>query len=382
MPALTRIDEAIEGCLCRACLDRALDFPAPAFTPDSVLPVADAVLDAQLRAKIDAKTKPLGALGRLEALALQLGMIQRSLEPALVRPHLLVFAGDHGVAAEGVSAYPSSVTAQMVHNFLSGGAAANVFAAEAGLEFRVVDAGVAADFAPHPALIVRKRALGTRNLLVEPAMSNEDAAAALEAGAAIMLDLARAGCNVVALGEMGIANTTAAAALVARLADLPLETCVGRGTGVDDEGLARKRRVVAAALELHAGAHAPLDVLAALGGYEIAMLAGAIIGAARARMIVIVDGFIVGAAALAARAFAPAVLDYCVFAHRSAEQGHAALLEHLGARPLLDLDLRLGEGSAAALGFPLVRAAAAFLERMASFASAGVDGPADGGTAA
>lgn len=350
--------------------------------PDSVAPVADAALDAQLRAKIDAKTKPLGALGRLEALALQLGMIQRSLEPTLVRPHLLVFASDHGVAAEGVSAYPSSVTAQMVRNFLAGGAAANVFASEAGLEFRVIDAGVTSDFAPHPALIVRKRAHGTRNMLVEPAMSKDDAAAALEAGAAITLDLARAGCNVVALGEMGIANTTSAAALVARLADLPVDTCVGRGTGIDDQGLARKRRVVAAALARHAGARAPMDAVAALGGYEIAMLAGAIIGAARARMTVIVDGFIVGAATLVARAFAPAALDYCLFAHRSAEQGHAALLEHLGAHPLLDLDLRLGEGSAAALALPLVRAAAAFLGRMASFESAGVDGPADGGNTA
>lgn len=381
LPPVPLIDASLGGCLCPACLAAALEQDDMRFAAAAIAPVADPALAERLARAIDAKTKPLGALGRIETIARQLGLIQQSLEPVLRRPHLLVFAADHGIAEEGVSAYPRSVTAQMVANFLAGGAAANVFAAQAGLELRIVDAGVAQAFPPDPRLIDRRIGAGTRNFAREPAMSADQARRALDAGVAIARELARNGCNALALGEMGIANSASAAALTARLTGLPPEACVGRGTGLDDAGLAHKHRVIAAALDLHADACTPLAALAAFGGFEIAMLAGAMLGAARARMIIVIDGFIVGAALLVARALAPAIVDYCVFAHRSAEHGHAALLEHLGVRPLLDLDLRLGEGSAAALAFPLVGAACAFLRDMASFESAGVDTALAGRTA-
>ncbi len=337
-----------------------------------IVRIADPQLAAQLAARIDGKTKPLGALGGLETLAARIGLILRAEAPVLTAPHLLVFAADHGVAAEGVSLYPQDVTWQMVMNYLGGGAAANVFSANAGLTLRVVDAGVNHRFDPHPALIDRKLGHGTRNLARECAMSREEAVRALALGEALVNDLAQAGTNVVAFGEMGIANTTAASALMARLTGLPVDQCVGRGTGLGDAALVRKRAVVQGALALHSGALAPLDVLAALGGFEIAMMAGAFLGAARSRMVILVDGFIAGAALLVAEALDPAVPDYCVFAHLSGENGHGAMLRHFGATPLLSLDLRLGEGTGAALAYPLVRAAAAFLADMASFTSAGV----------
>lgn len=335
---------------------------------------ADPAFASVVAQRIDAKTKPPGSLGRIETLAAQIALILRDLTPVPRAPQLLVFAADHGVCAEGVSAYPQEVTWQMVMNYLGGGAAANVFAATAGLELRVVDAGVNHRFAPDLRLIDRKIGFGTRNLAREAAMSRADAEQAVGHGAALARTLGAQGTNIIAFGEMGIGNSTSASALMARFTGLPVVDCVGRGTGLDDAALAHKRTVVARALDLHAAATAPLDALAALGGFEIAMIAGAIIGAAQARMVILVDGFIVGAAVLAARALAPAVTDYCVFAHQSGEFGHAALLRHLGATPLLSLDMRLGEGSGAALAYPLVRAAAAMLTGMASFESAGVAG--------
>lgn len=334
--------------------------------------IADPQLAARLARRIDGKTKPVGALGDLETLAARIGLILRSEAPVLTAPHLLVFAADHGVAAEGVSLYPQDVTWQMVMNYLGGGAAANVFAANAGMTLCVVDAGVNHDFLPHPALIDRKVGPGTRNLAREAAMSREEAERALAHGVALTTDLARAGTNVVGFGEMGIANTTSASALMARLTGLPVAQCTGRGTGLGDAALARKRTVIEGALALHAGATSAIDALAALGGFEIAMMAGAFIGAARARMVILVDGFITGAALLVARAMHPAVADYCIFAHRSDEHGHGAMLQQFGASPLLSLGLRLGEGTGAALAYPLVCAAAGFLADMASFASAGV----------
>jgi nicotinate-nucleotide--dimethylbenzimidazole phosphoribosyltransferase len=333
---------------------------------------ADPQLALTIAQRIDGKTKPQGALGRMETLAAQIGLILRTPEPLLVAPHLLVFAADHGVTAAGVSLYPQDVTWQMVMNYIDGGAAANVFAANAGMQLRVVDAGVNHRFATHRLLIDRKVGPGTRNLAREAAMSRTEAELALAHGAALTRELASAGTNVIGFGEMGIGNTTAASALMARLTGLPVDRCAGRGTGLDDAALAHKRSVIMQALALHADAKSPLDVLAALGGYEIAMIAGAFIGAAQARMVIIVDGFIVGAALLVAHAFNPAVLDYCVFAHQSDEHGHAAMLRHLGAAPLLCLGMRLGEGTGAALAYPLVRAAALFLTEMASFESAGV----------
>lgn len=351
----------------------------------------DRILVPALRAKIDRKTKPLGALGQLEELALQIGLIQQTLTPSLGAPHVAVFAGDHGAAKAGVSAYPQDVTWQMVENFLAGGAAINVFAKANGLGLTVVDAGVAHDFGGERggngvAFVSAKIAPGTANYLEGPAMTPAQRDEALGAGAALVADLAAKGCNVVGFGEMGIGNTASASLITHCLTGAPLADCVGRGTGLDDAGLARKQALLATALERYrqsGGGDDPLDVLAAFGGFEVVQMAGAMLAAAAKRMVVLVDGFIVGSAALAAIRLQPALRDYCVFCHCSAEPGHAAQLAALNARPLIDLGLRLGEGTGAALVWPMVRAAVAFLNDMASFESAGVsdkDGAPDGDT--
>jgi nicotinate-nucleotide--dimethylbenzimidazole phosphoribosyltransferase len=332
---------------------------------------------AQVQAAIDAKTKPVGALGRIEALAAQIARAQGSLAPRMERCTLVIFAADHGIATEGVSAYPQAVTREMLGNFLAGGAAANVFAATLGVEVRVVDAGVAGVPLQHPGLIARRIGAGTANLLHGPAMTAEACARALAAGAEIARDAAG---EAFAAGEMGIANTAAAAVLAHRLTGLALERLVGRGTGLDDAGLAHKRAVLAAAAARVPGPLDPRAALAEFGGFEIAMMAGAMIAAAQAGRIVLVDGFIATAAATAALALAPGIRPALVFCHRSAEAGHGALLDWLGARPILDLEMRLGEGTGALLAWPLLRAAAAMLRDMASFADAGVSGPAGGTT--
>jgi len=332
-------------------------------------------LEPALRAKIDAKTKPLGSLGRLEALALQIGLVQGTLEPKLEAPAIIVFAADHGVTAEGVSAYPREVTAQMVRNFLRGGAAINVLARLHGLELAIVDAGVDADLGDHPGLTKARIARGTRNFVHEPAMSEEQLARALATGAALVAERARRGSNVLGFGDMGIGNTSSAALLAALVLELPLEQCVGAGAGLDARGVERKVAVLERARGRILAAHPRLDAIAALGeagGFELAMIAGAALAAAERRRLVLVDGFIATAALLAAARMAPAVLDYCVFSHCSGERGHRPLLERLGARPLLDLDLRLGEGTGAALAYPLLASAVAFLNEMASFGEAGV----------
>ncbi|MCY1350121.1 Nicotinate-nucleotide--dimethylbenzimidazole phosphoribosyltransferase [compost metagenome] len=332
----------------------------------------DNTLRPALQAAIDDKTKPLGALGRLESLALQLGLILGTQRPVLQRPTVIVFAADHGVADAGVSAYPAEVTAQMVRNFLAGGAAINVFSRQHGIALEIVDAGVRVPLPAAPGLVNCRIADGTRNFAQEPAMTPEQAAAAMTAGMARVLRHAQQGCNVIGFGEMGIANTSAAACLMQRLTGLPLADCIGRGTGLDDAGLARKREVLEAALALHADAQAPLDVLATFGGFEIAMMAGAFLAAAASRMVILVDGFIASAALLVAQRLDPNVLQYCVFTHCSHERGHRALLDHFGAEPLLALDLRLGEGTGAALAWPLLASAVAFLNEMATFSGAGV----------
>ena len=332
---------------------------------------ADAALAARLQHLIDHKTKPLGALGQLETLALQLGLIQRSETIRFDAPQMVVFAADHGIASEGVSAFPQAVTLQMVGNMLAGGAAINVFARQHGFALQVVDAGVAAELAAHPQLLQRKIGAGTANLCAGPAMSSAQAVQAIHAGMAVVKDLPG---NVVAFGEMGIANTSPAALLLARLARLPISEVVGRGTGLDDAQLVHKRSVLTRALAHHADVQEPLAVLAALGGFEIAMMAGAMLQAASERRVVLVDGFIAGAAALVACALLPAAKDYLVFCHCSAERGHHLLLAHLQATPLLDLDMRLGEGTGALLAWPLLQSASRFLAEMASFDSAGVSG--------
>ena len=332
------------------------------------LPTVTAVDHAQaaaLRARIDAKAKPLGALGRVEALAVQLGLIADGPPTAYEKALLLVFAGDHGLTQEGVSAYPASVTQAMVATFLAGKASANAFARAVGADLKVVDAGVDAELPAHPDLLARKVRRGTRNAAVEAALTPEEVAEALARGAAIARDAVTDGYEVLALGEMGLGNTAAAALIMHRLTATPLADCVGRGAGHDDAGLARKLATLERAAA-RSEATAPLDVLAQFGGLEIVMMAGAILGAASARVPVLIDGFIVTAAALAAIRLAPAAQDYCVFCHRSAEQGHARMLEALDAAPLLALDLRLGEGTGALLALPIVRAASRLLSDVAS----------------
>ena len=328
-----------------------------------------------MQAKIDQKTKPLGALGQLEKLAKMVGLIQQSLTPSLSNPQMLVFAGDHGAAKAGATAFPQDVSWQMVENFLAGGAAINVFSRQNGLALRVVDAGVAHDFrGPREGLIDLKVAPGTANYIEQAAMSAEQCQQAIEQGVGVILLLAAAGCNVVGFGEMGIGNTASASLITAALTGAPLADCVGRGTGHDDAGLARKRDLLAKAFARAALPANPeaMTVLAEFGGYEIVMMAGAMLGAAERGITLLIDGFIVTSALLAATRIVPAVREYCVFCHRSAEPGHRIQIEALQADPLIDLGLRLGEGSGAGLAWPLVRAAVAFLNEMASFESAGV----------
>ena len=334
---------------------------------------ANAALAAKLQHKIDFKTKPLGALGQLENLALQLGLIQRSDTLAFTQPQMVVFAADHGVATEGVSAFPQAVTMQMVANMLAGGAAINVLARQHGFALHVVDAGVASDLADHAQLIKRKIAHGTHNLATGPAMTAHQLNAALQAGADVLASLPG---NVVAFGEMGIANTSPAALLLHRLAGVPIADAAGRGTGLTDPQLLHKQTVLQRAAELHKNATQPLDALAALGGFEIAMMTGAMLQAASERRVILVDGFIAGSAALVACAVTPHAKDYMVFCHRSAERGHHLLLAHLQAKPLLDLGLRLGEGTGALLAWPLLQSSACLMNDMASFESAGVSGKA------
>jgi nicotinate-nucleotide--dimethylbenzimidazole phosphoribosyltransferase len=340
---------------------------------------ANPSLAAKLDKAIDQKTKPLGSLGVLERLAKQMGLIQDTVAVSVHQPAIVVFAGDHGVVAEGVSAYPQDVTWQMVENFLAQGAAINVFARQNGCALHVVDAGVAHDFGARPGLVDRKIAHGTRNFALEPAMTREQCASAMDAGAAFVADVPG---NVIGFGEMGIGNTTAAAALMHKLTGIPVADCVGAGTGLSPEGVLRKRQVIEAAVERHADAHDPLDVLATFGGFEIAMMAGAMLQAAARRKLLLIDGFIVTGALLVAARIAPAILDYCVFAHCSDEAGHRRMLDALDARPLLQLGLRLGEGTGAALALPLLHAAANFLNQMATFGSAAVSEKIDGDTSA
>ncbi|UVA80813.1 nicotinate-nucleotide--dimethylbenzimidazole phosphoribosyltransferase [Pandoraea commovens] len=332
-------------------------------------------MDAALQHAIDIKTKPPGSLGALERVAHRIGRIQQSATPELARPAMLVFAGDHGVVAAGVSPYPQAVTAQMVLNFLRGGAAINVFCRAGGIEMEVINAGVAADFPAHASLVDIPVARGTQNFVDTPAMTREQLETALAAGAARVVAHASRGTRMIGFGEMGIGNTSAAACLMQRLTGLPLADCVGRGTGVDDAGLARKTAVLERALAAHPAMGEtpdPLDTLATFGGFEIAMMTGAYLAAAKLGLVIVVDGFISTSALLVAARVAPAVLDYCVFAHASDETGHRAMLDALGAEPLLQLGLRLGEGTGAALAMPLIQAAAAFLREMATFEGAGV----------
>jgi nicotinate-nucleotide--dimethylbenzimidazole phosphoribosyltransferase len=330
-------------------------------------------LSKALITKINNKTKPLGALGRLEEIALQIGEIQQTLTPKLINPHILVFAGDHGIAHEGVSAYPQEVTWQMVKNFLSGGAAINVFCKQHNIELKVVDAGVNYDFPNEtPGLIQNKIAKGTANVLREPAMSVKLAQSCIDTSANIIKEIAESGCTIIGFGEMGIANTSSAALLMSVLTKIPMRLCTGRGTGLDDKRLDLKTDLLKMALAKRGKPKTPIKTLATYGGFEIAQMVGAILQAAESKMIILIDGFIATTAYLVAQAIEPKVKGYCIFCHQSHEQGHKRLLEYLKVEPLLNLNMRLGEGTGVAVAYPIIKSAVSFLNQMASFDSASV----------
>ena len=346
------------------------------FIAPTIANIENNELYQQLQQIVDQKTKPLGALGRLETLAVQLGLIQGTTTPHIEQPQIRVFAADHGLTKHGTSAYPSAVTAQMVYNFLQGGAAINVLARQHDIELKVVDAGVDADFAnspfkDHAQLLDYKVRHGSRDALSEPAMTAEECLAALENGMKVVENSVG---NLLVVGEMGIGNTSAASLLLARLGDIPLDECIGRGTGLDDAGLKHKASILTQVLARHSEAQTPFDILAALGGLEIAMMAGALMQAASERRILLIDGFIASSALLVAERLAPGVAQYAVFAHHSVEPGHTHLLKLLNAEPLLNMGMRLGEGSGAALAYPLLQSACAIINEMASFNDAGISG--------
>jgi nicotinate-nucleotide--dimethylbenzimidazole phosphoribosyltransferase len=338
------------------------------------IPIPDQSFTQELQQKIDTKTKPLGALGQLEQLALQIGLVQQSLRPELLKPHLIVFAASHGIAREGVSAYPPEVTYQMVLNFLQGGAAINVFTRQHGIQLCLVDAGVDHEFEENAELIQAKVNDGTKSFLREAAMTEAECRQCLHKGQELVREI-KEGCNVIGFGEMGIGNTSSASLLMSKLLQLPLESCTGRGTGVSDVQYLKKLATLQQSLDFHSTVkEEPLRVLQTFGGFEIAMMCGAMLQAAAEGMLVLVDGFIASAAFLCAYKIDPAIRHYAVFCHQSDEQGHVLLLQQLEAKPLLKLNMRLGEGTGCALAYPLLQSAVAFLNEMASFESAGVDG--------
>ena len=346
------------------------------FIAPTIANIENNELYQQLQQIVDQKTKPLGALGRLETLAVQLGLIQDTTTPQITQPQIRVFAADHGLTKHGTSAYPSAVTAQMVYNFLQRGAAINVLARQHHMELKVVDAGVNADFAnspfkDHAQLLDYKVRHGSRDALTEPAMTAEECLAALENGMDVVKNMAG---NLLIVGEMGIGNTSAASLLLAKLGDIPINACIGRGTGLGDAGLKHKASILTQVLARHSEAQTPFDILAALGGLEIAMMAGALMQAASERRILLIDGFIASSALLVAERLAPGVAQYAVFAHHSVEPGHTHLLKLLNAEPLLNMGMRLGEGSGAALAYPLLQSACAIINEMASFNDAGISG--------
>jgi nicotinate-nucleotide--dimethylbenzimidazole phosphoribosyltransferase len=330
-------------------------------------------LEKEIQHKIDFKTKPLGSLGVLEEIAVRIGCIQCALNPTISKPTIVVFAGDHGVVKNHpVSPFPQEVTSQMVFNFLEGGAAINVFSKLNNIDLKVVDSGVNFDFESNVNLIDAKIAKGTKDFTETMAMSLEACNSAITKGAEIVTKIYSTGCNTIGFGEMGIGNTSSAALLMSAFTKLPIYECTGKGTGHTDSGVLHKIKILEKAQQLHSNDQDPLKILANYGGFEIAMVTGAILQAAQLKMTILVDGFIVTSALLAAHAINKNALDYCLFSHRSGEQGHEKMLQFLNAKTVLNLGLRLGEGTGAALAIPTVKAAVAFINEMASFENAGV----------
>ncbi|MDB5007492.1 MAG: nicotinate-nucleotide--dimethylbenzimidazole phosphoribosyltransferase [Mucilaginibacter sp.] len=333
---------------------------------------SDESIETNLQHRIDFKTKPVGALGKLEDLARQIGTIQSCLTPVLTSPTVAVFAGDHGIALDGVTPYPQEVTFQMVMNFLNGGAGINVFSKQNGLSVKVIDAGVNHDFAGIENLLHYKVNYGTWSFLKGAAMTADELKECIDKGANITNEIFSGGCNCIAFGEMGIGNTSSASMLMNYFTQINLEDCIGRGTGLDDKGLNKKIGLLKSAAEYHGEITKWNEIMQAFSGYEIAMMTGAMLQAAENKMIILLDGFIASTAYLAAFKLYPAIKDYVIACHLSDEKGHRLLLDYLSLSPLLNIGMRLGEGTGAAVAYPIIKAAVSFLNEMASFESAGV----------
>lgn len=330
-----------------------------------------ASLQQALVDKINSRTKPVGSLGKLEDIALKIGMIQQSLSPKLEHPTILVFAADHGIVDAGVSVSPKETTYQMVMNFVHGGAGINVFSRQHGIKLQIIDSGVDYDFPDNLPIVNAKVGYGTKNMLHEPAMTMEECERALETGRAMIRNEHKKGCNVVGFGEMGIGNTSPASLLLHAIAGIPLKECVGPGAGLDAEGVQRKLDILQTVAKRYSP-QTPLEILTTFGGFEIAMICGAVLEAKQLGMVILADGFIATSAFVVAHAMEPGILQNTLFSHRSNEHGHAAMLDYLGADPILHLELRLGEGTGVALAYPIIQSALTFLNEMASFESAAI----------
>lgn len=337
-----------------------------------IISIQNAELREKLQYNIDQKAKPVGSLGRLEDIAMQVGLIQQTTNPGLIKPVMLTIAADHGITEEGVSPVPVEITWQQVLNFINGGGGIGLFCSLYGWDLYVVDAGVNYDFNPHPKLIDKKVRKGTRNFAYEPAMTLEECDAAINNGREVVKSFAQKGTNVIGFGEMGIGNTSPATILLALYAGLSIEDCTGPGCGLNSEGVKRKAKILQEAIDKHGIPGNPFEILATYGGLEIATIAGGMLEAAMQRMLIIVDGFITTSAFLAAYAINPLVKEYAIFAHQSGEHGHQKMLDYIGAEPLLTLKLRLGEGTGSAIAYPVIEGSVAMLNKMTSFSEAKV----------
>lgn len=330
------------------------------------------ITDEEINAKIDNKTKPLGSLGRLEDIGAKICKVQNTLTPELKRPHILIFAGDHGIALDGVCSFPQEVTFQMVLNFLNGGAGINVFAKQNEIELKIIDAGVNYDFKGIAGLEHCKVDLGTKSFLHEKAMTKEQFETAINKGKELVKKVYNTGCNIIGFGEMGISNTSSASILMHKFTGISIEECTGKGAGQDDNGLKRKTEILKQAIAKHDIGNKTEEILLTFGGYEIVMIVGAILKASEYKMICLIDGFIASAAFLAASRINHEVIDFSLFCHQSDESGHVKMLNYLKAEPILKLGMRLGEGTGCAVALPIIKSAVSFINEMASFESAGV----------
>ncbi|MDI3521004.1 MAG: nicotinate-nucleotide--dimethylbenzimidazole phosphoribosyltransferase [Anaerophaga sp.] len=338
----------------------------------SIRPVENQELRKLLQFNIDQKTKPVGSLGRLEELAMRIGLILQTTTPELKSPVMITVASDHAITEEGVSPVPAEITWQQVKNFLNGGGGIGLFCKQYGFDLVVVDAGVNYDFEPHPGLIDKKVRKATRNFLKEPAMTTDECNKAIQNGRDVVASFANEGSNVIGFGEMGIGNSSPATALLSVFANIPVDECVGPGCGLDSEGVKNKAKVLKMAIDKHGISQKPEENLAIYGGLEIATIAGGMLEAANRRMIILVDGFITTSAFMAAYSICPAIRDYAIFAHCSGEPGHKQMLKYIGRRAILDLDMRLGEGTGAALVYPIIQGSVSMLNNMTSFGEAKV----------